>query len=365
MPRLREFRWDSWADWAVREIERDKPPILAVDTETKGLGYYDEPFSGQLTWRSREGAMRSAWFEIDTEGPGWERRAHLLSVALESVPAWVFHNAKFDLQKLMLMGIIDWPLLERIELHDTQSAYVLLDENSTKRLKDLAVRLLGYEDTIAVEIKSGPNKGKLKQHPKEEYILRRERTKLGLRKEDGYHLLPRHVVIPYGLKDTEFTLGLHELLQPRLRELGDPRILELYAESMERKLALLDMESHGFALDLPYLERTASEYGSKVMEGWQKIVQLTGKPDFNPGSWQQVQAVFADRGHRLESTRKNVLEALDDELARVLLQYRSDKKTHTSYLVALLNEQRKGVWHPNFNDDQARTGRMSSSSAKE
>lgn len=363
MPRLKEFRWDSWAEHTFRAIREDDPDIIAVDTETRGLGFYDEPFAATLTWRRPDGSLKSGYIDLESGDLAW--RITELRTVLMRTPAWVFHNAKFDLQKLKLIGAINDPMIERVDLHDTQTQYMLLDENRTKGLKDLAVRVLGYDDTIEVEIKSGKNKGQFKSVPKEQHKLNAVRRKLGLKKDDGYHLLPREVLIPYALRDTEFTLQLHERLYPRLRAKSDPKLLQLYNDSMRLKRVLLRMEGDGFALDVPYTEAKASEYGVRVMEKWDRVVQLVGDADFNPRSTDQVKAAFARRGVHLQDTQAKTLKELDDDLARALLEYRDDFKIHTTYLIGLLREQRNGRIHPNFNDDGARTGRMSSSSAKE
>jgi DNA polymerase I-like protein with 3'-5' exonuclease and polymerase domains len=369
VPRFREFKYDSWAEWTYEKFRSDADVnptgmMVAVDTETSGVGFYDEPFAATLTWRSPEGSLRSGYFDL--EGPGRERRIQLLRNILDGLATgWVFHNAKFDLQKLVLVGALDIASIARKSegLHDTQTIYVLIDENGRKGLKHLAATVLKVDDTIEVEIKSGPNKGEFKRVPKEEHKLGAVRRKLGLKKADGYHLLPREVLVPYALKDTEFTLLLWEKLLPQLEALGDERLMALYREFMQLKLVLLDMEADSFKLDIPYLDCITSEYGVKVMEGWERIVKLTGNPDLNPQSPDQIKATFAKRGVKVDSTAVDVLRDLDDELAEALLQYRSDKKTHTTYLVALKHEQRNGYVHPNFNDDAARTGRMSSSAA--
>jgi DNA polymerase I-like protein with 3'-5' exonuclease and polymerase domains len=362
MPRLKEFKWDEWSMWTVSQLFQDMPDIVAVDTETRGLGFYDEPFAATLTWRGPDGELKHGY--IDLEDEGYQSRIDQLRAILTWIPAWVFHNAKFDLQKLKLIGAITDTMIDNTELHDTQTAYMLLDENSTKGLKDLAVRVLGYDDTIEVEIKSGKNKGSFKQVPKEQHKLNAVRRKLGLKKEDGYHLLPRDVLIPYAIRDTDFTLQLYEKLIPRVQSKGAD-LWGLYTESMRLKRVLLRMEEDGFGLDVPYTERVASEYGVRVMEKWDRVTQLVGDPDFNPRSPAQVMAAFKRRGIKLEDTQVKTLAKLDDDLARALLDYRGDFKIHTTYLLGLLREQRDGIIHPNFNDDGARTGRMSSSSAKE
>lgn len=363
MPRLREFRWDSWANAAYVAWTRDQPTILALDTETTGLGFYDRPFAATLTWRTQEGALTSWYFDL--EAVGREAREEILSDILLSTPAWVGHNLKFDLQKLTLIDVLDDRCIEGHELHDTQTIFHLLDENQPKGLKKLAVSVLRYDDTVEVEVKSGPNRGMKKRVPKEEHRLNAVRRKLGLRKEDGYHLLPREVLIPYALRDTDFTLRLYETLMPRLRGLGDEKLLALYASEMELTRTFLRMEADGLDLDLTYLERTASAYGVRVMEGWQQIVSLTGRPDFNPGSVPQITDVFAQRGIHLENTQAATLEGLDDELARAIVQYREDQKLYKTYLKGLMDEQRDGRVHPWFNSTGARTGRTSSGSAKE
>jgi len=359
MPRLREFRWGTWANHIADLWEEDAPRLIAVDTETTGVGFYDRPFAATVTWRRLNGELQSGYIDFESDEDG--QRAELLYMMLEDTPGWVMHNSKFDLQKLQLIGALPDPT--KHELHDTQTLYVLLDENRRKGLKHLAVNVLGVDDTIAVQIKSGPNKGQWKRVPKEEHKLAAVRRKLKLKKDDGYHLLPREVLIPYALKDTEFTLRLFETLMPQLEAVGDPRLLDLYREFMELKLVLLDMEADGFQLDLDYLNEVTSEYGVRVMEGWDKVVNLTGNEDLNPQSPAQILEAFAKRGVKLESTAEATLKGVEDELAGALLSYRGDKKIHTTYLRALQEEQRDGIVHPNFNDDAARTGRMSSSAA--
>ena len=363
MPRIREFRWGSWLSWAERKLAQDAPSVIAVDTETTGLEFWDEAFAATLTWRTPGGALRSAYVDLaDTGGPA---RAWALGDMLRKVPAWVGHNWKFDAQKLILAEAITREDIDAHEIHDTQTLFHLLDENSPKALKTLAATVLKVDDTIEVEIQSGPNKGKTKRVPKEAHRLNETRRKLKLRKEDGYHLLPREVLIPYALRDTEFTLRLFEVLMPRLEGLGDPDLLQLYRDEIELLSVLLDMEAEGLGLDVPYTEKTASEYGVRAMEAWNRVSALTGNPELNPQSPDQLRAAFRARGLRLADTQESTIKGLDDDLARAILDFRQVSKIHKVYLRGLLDMQRDGVVHPNFNPTGARTGRMSSGSAKE
>jgi DNA polymerase I-like protein with 3'-5' exonuclease and polymerase domains len=368
VPRFREFKWNSWARWARDEIMRDAPEVIAVDTETSGVAFYDEPFAATLTWRGVDGALRNAYFELASPLDGGVDHnlltRELLQQILRHVPTWVMHNAKFDLQKLLLVGAITWDDVREHRIEDTQTMAHLLNENRPKALKKLAVSVLGWDDTVEVEIKSGPNKGQKRRVPREEHHLAAVRRKLKLKKEDGYHLLPREALVPYALRDTDFTLLLYEELRPQL-ERQDADLQNLYEREMQLKLVLLRMIERGMGVDCEYLREKTSEYGVRVMRAWQRVVDLTGNADLNPQSPKQLIEAFAKRGVVLESTAEHVLRELDDDLARAIIEYRSDKKMHTTYLVALLAEQRDGVVHPWFNEDGARTGRMSSSSAKE
>ena len=360
MPRLREFRFGRWAGRALQEFLEDSPELIAIDTETSGVEFYDEAFSAQVTWRAPTGELKSWYFELSC--PSAEYALHLL---LKQAPVWVGHNLKFDLQKLLLTGVITEADIDGHEIHDTQTMYALLDENGRKGLKHLAVTVLKHDDTIMVPYASGEKKGQLRPVSKEKYRLDATRRKLKLKKEDGYHLLPRDVLIPYALKDTEFTLRLYETLWPRLEAKRDEKLLELYEQAMRLKRALLRREAEGFELDMNYLREKTSEYGVLVMEAWQRVIDLTGEPELNPNAPNQLEKAFRKRGVAIESTAEAVLKTMDDDLARAILEYRRVKKIHTTYLSALLKSQRDGRVHPSFNDDGARTGRMSSGSAKE
>lgn len=360
MPRHREFRWASWADHTLTAFLKDAPSLIAFDTETTGLGFYDEPFGATVTWRRPAGELKSGYFELSDYNAHAQLR-ELLSLA----PNLVGHNLKFDLQKAILAGLMTRHDVDTYgELHDTATQYHLLDENGRKGLKHLAVTVLNHDDTLTVTIKSGPNKGKTKRVPKEEHRLAAVRRKLKLKKEDGYHLLPREVLVPYALRDTEFTLRLYETLWPRLQREGED-VLAWYALEMQLVLGLLDMESDGLALDMPYLDATSSEWGVKVMGLTQQLVELTGRADFNPASPGQVMAALKLRGINVPDTQAKTIEKLDDDFVRALLDYRGAFKVYRTYLKALQHDQRNGIVHPSFNPTGARTGRMSSGSAKE
>lgn len=360
MPRHKSFRYDSWAERTTTSVLQDNPSILAFDTETTGLGFYDQPFAATLSWRSPEGRLRNGYYDLEAEGR--EDRLVMLQDALLSTPAWVGHNTKFDLQKGLLRGIFTWPDIKARTMHDSQTLFYLLNENDPRGLKPLAVRYLGLQDNITRVYKSGKKKGQTYTKSKQDYKMEMERKRLGLTKDDGYHLLDRKVLIPYALKDTDFTLQLYEMLYPRVEKAG---LLDVYRAEMDTSEVFLRVEADGFRLDMEYLQKTATEYGIRVMKLYTQLIKEAGRADFNPGSWQQIQAYYRARGIDLKNTQAETLEGLDDPFARLLVQYREDSKNHKTYLLGMLHEQKDGRIFPWFNSLGARTGRTSSSGAKE
>ena len=305
--------------------------MIAVDTETTGLGFFDEAFGASVY----DGST-SRWFELPEE-------QEALVYTLSGSTCWVFHNAKFDLHKLLNLGVVSREALQSLTIHDTECLAHMLDANRSKALKTLTRELLGVETD-------------------EEEVLKAARKKAKLKKEDGYYLLPREVVVPYALKDVEYTYALFERLYPQVGKW--PELLGLYEHEQALMLVLLDMERRGMAVDVEYLDTTTREYATKILMRELSIRDETSE-DFNPNSWQQLQAVFAERGTEIAGTSRDILEALDDPLASAILEYRKLKKIHGTYLKAIQAEQRDGLMHPWFRQHGTRTGRMSSGGATE
>lgn len=360
MLRNLRFRYTEWARYTTERLLADSPSLVAFDTETTGLGYYDQPFGATLSWRSPTGELRNGYYDLESDESGVRKAA--LNQALLACPAWVGHNLKFDLQKGMLHGIFGWDDIHARTMHDSQTLFFLLDENSPRGLKPLAVKYLGLDDTITRVYKSGKQKGQSYTKSKQDYKMELERKRLGLTKDDGYHLLDRKVLIPYALADTDFTLRLYELFYPKVAKLD---LLDVYRDEMDSAEVFLRIEEDGMNLDMEYLREKASEYGIRVMTLLTELVRESGRADFNPGSWQQIQAYYKKRGIHIENTQATTLTGLDDDFARKLIAYREDSKTHKTYLLGLLKDQRDGLAHPWFNPLGARTGRTSSSGAKE
>lgn len=330
---------------ALDKWRRDQPRVIGVDTETEGVAFYDRAFCVTFAWADAAGGsipMESHYVEIVDEDHSEIAREILMGSA-----TWVFHHAKFDLHKLLLAGIIGRHEIRADRFDDTEALAHLDDEHRRKGLKFLARELLGETTDEEAELKAAMRKAKLKL-------------------EEGYHLLPRDVLIPYAKKDPVFTLRVYGLLRPRVERFPD--LWGLYLHEKEVSLTLLDMENRGLALDLDYVNEQLREFSSEVLRLEQRISEVVGKPigkdvkagEFNPGSNPQLADYFKSKGYDSSSYDKHFLAGCEDPLAQLLTEYRKAVKFKNTYFLALRDEQRDGILHPHFRQHGTRTGRMSS-----
>lgn len=344
------LKFREMARAARKEYDVHWPQFVAVDTETTGVGFYDRAFCTTLTWRAPHdhgGGLRNWYFEMDVDGAYDDLEYILEDVAHRG--HMVFHNARFDIQKLILAGVLERDKLDHSRIHDTEAQAHLLDPLQPKKLKQLAEKYLGETTNEAKR-------------------LAQVRRTLGLTVEDGYDPLPRWVVMPYALKDTEFTLRLHEMLYPQLMATGDG-LPELYAHEQELMLVLLDMEAAGMRVDLAYLDKAIATYQSLERRHERDLFEMTGE-NFNPNSNEQLAAHLIARGHELPLTEKGqprvdkmTLLETGDDLAKTLLELRAVQKTLHTYLEPMHREQRDGLIHAGLRQHGARTGRFSSGAA--
>lgn len=304
---------------------------LAVDTETTGVAFFDIPVIVTMAESDVDG-VHTEYYELPAD-------SDLVRSRLSQAEELVFHNAKFDIQKLALVGLLEPDNLDPYRVFDTECLAHLLDEHRRKGLKFLARELLGEETD-------------------EEEVIRKERRRLKLTKADGYDKLPREVVEPYARKDAEFTIRLHDLLRPQVE--SSENLSRLLRLEQRLTFTLLRMECRGMGVAVEYVEETAKRYAGEALALELAIRDEVGIESFNPNSPKQLTEAFAERGLVLESTDKARLSSLDDDLAENILRLRTLKKMHGTYLKPMLDEQRDGVLHPSFRQHGTRTGRMSS-----
>ncbi len=174
----------------------------------------------------------------------------------------------------------------------------------------------------------------------------------------------------YSCEDAEVTFKVASILCPRLDKEG---LGDLFRE-IELPLipVLADMELAGVRIDTDYLNQISEEFGKILQKAEAQIYELAGE-DFNINSPKQLgEILFNKLG--MKSTKKtksgpstslDVLEelALEHELPRKILDYRSIYKLKSTYVDTLPNlvNPRTGRIHTSYNQAVAATGRLSSS----
>jgi DNA polymerase I-like protein with 3'-5' exonuclease and polymerase domains len=240
-------------------------------------------------------------------------------------------------------------------IHDTEALAHLQVAERRKKLKWLGEELLGIPNT-------------------EEEALKKEMRKHKLKLEDGYHLLPREVLIPYAVQDVVLTIKLfHHIYNDVMRW---PELAELYRHEMRLTLVLLDMEARGMKLDLDYVDKTFEQLASEYIVAERQLSSIVGKPigadpkagEFNPDSSPQLKEFFESLGYESPfqtktgnpSYGKAFLATCSHPIAAALTEYRRVAKLKNTYFLAMKREQRDGILHPNIRQHGTRTGRMSS-----
>ncbi len=251
-------------------------------------------------------------------------------------------NIKYDMIVLKREGV----QIRGIEC-DTMLASYLLDANIRGHsLDDLAERCLQHR-TIRIKELIGAGKKQI--------------TFSELEIANAYE---------YACEDAEVTFRVANVLEPRLKDEG---LMALFKE-LEIPLipVLVDMETTGVKIDIPYLTNLSQEFGETLSNLEAEIHNIAGEC-FNINSPKQLSDILFTRlGLKSQkktktgqSTSLDVLEqlALEHELPRKILDYRSIfklKSTYADALVSLVNPQ-TGRIHTSYNQAVAATGRLSSS----
>lgn len=312
--------------------------LLAIDTETTGVGWHDEAFMISIAYYYGDILYSHVYDQRVCEHGGWEQSLQIVKDYINNCSTVIMHNAKFDIQKLCRLGIPLSMFVDKFE--DTQAIAHLVDEQQSTSLKYLARTVLGEQTD-------------------EDEVLKVWRRKNKIKKEEGYEPIPNEILAPYAAKDAEFTLRLYEVLRNQMPEDLQP----LYQIEKDLTLALLGIEAKGMQIDKTYVKKQRQEYGDRIYKLKRVIGNLAGE-EFNPQSPKQILEVFAQRGLRITATDKATLSALDDELAVAIVELREANKIKSTYFDGLHDEASDGILHPNFRQHGTRTGRMSSGTAE-
>ncbi len=312
---------------------------IAVDTETTGLHW----------WRTEVCVVSFAWSGGSTAlwVPKEERRpdspmARLLTELFDCpTNRTIFWNAKFDFHQIRSTFGVEpksWDCF-----HDAMIMCHLLDENRRMALKIRVKEDLGIEPVEEKQLK-----------------LHMRRNKL-----NTYDEIPLDILLPYAVKDAEFTLTFYSNYFSDIRD----NFLEVYDLERKSLLVLMEMERHGVLIDRPYLEGVQEQLLVELDELDLSIKNLVGD-ELNINSPRQLADYFFRKeglapikmGKNHESVDVSVLEQLKHPLAEQLVSYRKKFKLANTYVAPMLEMlDDNGRLHCSYNQVGAKTGRMSCS----
>ncbi|PJD94080.1 MAG: DNA polymerase I [Legionella sp.] len=189
-------------------------------------------------------------------------------------------------------------------------------------------------------------------------------------KQLRFDQIPVSIAAPYAAEDALVTWQLHHHLYPKL-----PLKLQDLLRTVEMPLVaiLADIERHGVLIDNACLEKHGIRLKARLAELEQQATVLAGKV-FNLNSPKQLQTILYEelripirsktpKGQ--PSTAESALQelALEHELPRIILDYRSLSKLVSTYIDALPKKVNPatGRVHTSYNQAVTATGRLSSS----
>lgn len=321
---------------------------FALDTETTS----ENPMKAKLVGISVSLKSHEAFYiPLGHEYEGVPRQLDM-NETLKMLKA-VFENP--NIKKIGQNIKYDWIVLKRhgIELagvySDTMVASYLI--NPSKRahnLDQIAIDFLGHKK-ITFEETVGKKKP-----------------------ESGFANVPLEKAVSYACEDADITLMAHDVLLPKLFEIG---VKDLF-ENVEMPLIpiLMKMEMNGICVDRNRLTELSKHFEQQIEDLEENIYSVAGMT-FNIKSPQQLGEVLFEKlllpvkkktkkktGY---STDVDVLTELAEkhELPALILRHRTLSKLKSTYTDALLEiaDPETERIHTSFNQTVTATGRLSSS----
>jgi DNA polymerase-1 len=327
-------------------------PIVAIDTETTGLEVWKAmPLFFSMSWEEKRLCLPAELL-------------HRFSEAFKDPnKIWVFANAKFDLHMLANAGVQIAGMI-----HDTQVMHALLYEEQPHNLDYMGKQLLGWSWKDMFE-----DWDKRKQPNVGDFLLNLFAT-------DPVKLIEYASNDAYGTQLIYWKLR-HELEQSKTYSLYPARYATLwdYFYKIEAPFTkvLWKCERRGILIDTEYLKTVSKKAGDDLAKLERDINREVGYP-VNTNSPQQLREYFigklklrplswsdgGKRGVKNPQVDYDFLTHYAREVpaAKLVLEHRELKKLKSTYADGLQDFlDRHGRIHTRFNQDVARTGRLSSS----
>lgn len=353
-------------------------PVVALDTETTGLNVMkDIPLFWSLSWGHRRICMPAGQMH------------HFGRAFKDTSKEWVFANAKYDMHMLAQVGIAI-----QGKCIDTQVMHALLYEEQPHKLKMMAKQVLGWGwrdffdtfdpknvlDELKDQIDSFHDDNAVDEKPK-------RKIKPATRKETIGEMLLRfeqenlQALVEYASNDAYGTFQIYLNLKKQLQE---EMTFSLYPDKFKTMWdifyktecpftkVLWKCERNGILIDADYLKKIEGPVEGRIQRIEREVAQITGRV-MNLNSTPELRDYFfKEKGYKpikltpgkQASTDYDVLQelAVFDPVAKKTLEYRDLDKLLGTYVMGLKKhlDQNNRI-HCKFNQDIARTGRLSSS----
>ena len=329
---------------------------IAIDTETTGLvRWKDIPLYWSVAWGNRRATVHARTLPL------------FRSVFQDRSKRWLLADAKYDMHILANVGILlAGPVV------DIQVMHALLYEDRPHGLKDIAGHILGwkwsdFQNTF----------GKIGKKQSAEDVIRKAEV-------ENFNLL-----IEYAANDAWGTLEGYRKLRQQLEGVQTdslfvtlpPYIITLWDLFDKTEVpyikVLWECERNGILIDQEYLQRIAPTASAEIDDLARSIVHETGGKVMNPNSGQQLINYFTSIGAPLtkmtkggvSGIRKTAIDAtvldflsVNHPVAAKTKRFRELTKLKGTYIDGL--DEVKDPFnriHTRYNQDIARTGRLSSS----
>lgn len=308
----------------------DHPTIIAVDIET--ASDKEKSFTHPDAWLSI--AIATSPDSVMVIGEAYLNdyiiRALLTQVLTKCET--IYHNAKFDVQVLMRLGILDEPRFT----HDTMLASYVLDERPGYHgLKDLSGEFLGVEDYSAA-------------------------TKPYTRGKFGnFARIPKTILYKYNAYDSICTFRIWNYIGPKV--LGN----RTYPRLLEQEKELIYVELDGIAIDHTYIDKVDLEQVEQLEDLRAKLSRWVA----NPNSTKQLKYTIERNRIPIMDTRAATLtkamslEGISSDsrtFIGLLMAYRKLNKLHSTYILGARKRSIDGRIYPTYLQHGTVFGRLSS-----
>ena len=338
----------------VREVI--DTPEVAIDTETTGLiNWKDIPLYFSLAWGTRRMTLNVSALPYFAEA------------FKDKNKRWILANAKYDAHILANVGIVIAG-----ELVDVQVMHSLLYEEQPHNLKYMNFHLFGwkwadFQDTFGKISKTQSPQQMIEKAERENFKLLCEYAA-----NDAWGTWMCYLELRRQLE----AAPTHSLF--RGPPLNIVTLWDLFNKvEVPYTKVLWKMERRGVRINVPYLEKIRPVAEKEIDELDRQICKIAGRVDFNPNSPDQLVDYFIHHlklrpqkmtkggksGNKKPSIDADYLayHAAEVPMAKLILRRRSVGKLHGTFIVGIGDlVDSKGRIHSTFNQDVARTGRLSS-----